>query len=191
MRWRLRPHRHRCEARTIAGKRCKSAPLSGTTRCLLHTPGGAQRLASLRWEQAKGSEEIAPPRPQSSARERPRPSSLPPRPLLARSHTQREFSPTRPTETPADRERARHEAHMAKKPAPEPVTVERARFAPYEQLAKLSQQLGSPAPGESQADWSIRRQLVMAEIWRRIQEHNGTEEAPTLPRLIHPDQYFM
>jgi hypothetical protein len=107
-------------------------------------------------------------------------------------HTNPQASKTTPAnETPADRSRARYEAHLNAKPARPPVSVEEAHYAPYASLGSLAIRLESPADGETAADWSIRRQLVMDEIWRRTQWHNGTVEEETFPRLIWPDQFFL
>jgi hypothetical protein len=94
-------------------------------------------------------------------------------------------------ETAADRQRQALEAHLAAKPVRPPVTVEEIRHAPYATLESLYARLEVPAEGEYPADWSVRRQVCMAAIWRRKQEANGTLELPTMPRYLpNPEQWF-
>jgi hypothetical protein len=113
-------------------------------------------------------------------------------PLLTGPHTNPVRTATIPTETPADRRRAGYEAHLAAKPKREPVSPEEARYASYGTLDLLAARLDCPAEGESQGDWSIRRQLVMDVIWERKLRHNGTLEIPTMPRYFpNPEQWFM
>jgi hypothetical protein len=105
--------------------------------------------------------------------------------------TERSKSPsTTISETAADRQRQALEAHLAAKPVRPPVTVEEIRHAPYATLESLYARLEVPAEGEYPADWSVRRQVCMAAIWRRKQDAAGIVEVEWPRFFVNPPEQY-
>jgi len=180
-RLRRRPHRDRCEALTRSGRPCKAAPLEGKPWCSLHTPGNAQRLASLRWSQPPARELDSSSVLDEGRDNVRRPPERDSYHLLAGPHT-REVAQQTKGRTTADLIAEIDEAYprppvtpvVAKPPKPEPSPI--AGF-PLE-------------PGENLSDYRTRHALHQQEIWKAKQEKAGYNPPPLMPRLwASPEQW--
>jgi hypothetical protein len=180
MRFLRRWHRHRCEARTVAGKRCKAAPLEGTTRCLLHTKGNAQRLASSRWSRASGVELDRARRPGTARVSSPAAPERDSHRLPRETHTRPRPPKTNPTRGPStddllreiDAVYPRREPPAGERPAERPTPA----APPGPSYADAVVPNASRNDGETTADFWARSEREELERWRK-------ERAKALARL--------